>query len=395
MAARDLALRRYRRFATTTGLTEGVLAIALPLTAIELAEQPLQIAVVVALLYTPWALRGLAGSHPAATLDRRTALGAAATMRSLAALVVTIELARGQAGIGLIQLAALVAGVADALGDEADGLATDFLVGTDASTTDGWITRLGVIGLVVGIALGAVLWDVLDALPFVFVTMLSSTGALFALLLPEPLLPGPSIAGTGPNAGPTRRAAMPLTAAMALLAAASGATMGTLVLISHDGLELGAIGYAAFLVALVIAGVVGAGLSPVFGGALGLRGGLLAGAVVTAAGSLAAGATVDPERPLVAVGALLAAAAGSALTIVSSRALLSDLAGAMQSGNSVRHRFHTAIWFAAPLGALLAGILADGALTRPLTAAGLLAATAAVVSMALPPPVATAPAEIG
>ncbi len=376
MAARNLELRRFRRAAATSSLAEGVAVVVLPLVTLGLTERALDQALVVVALSLPWALWPLVEGVLPHRLDRRTTLGVASTVRSAAFGLLAVQLARGEATVALVLLCAFAAGIADAAADDADAVAMATVVPIDSPTSDGWTTRLGVIGVAVGILAGGILWGVFDALGAIAVTLLSSVGALAALALPAPLLPtGKPTTLPAPDAaaaGPTRA----LTASLALLGASSAAGVCVLASIADQRLGVGAFGLSSLLVALVVAGAAGAALAPTFGTTLGLRAGAVTGALLAAAGLVVAGATLDPDQPLVAVGALLLAAAGSAVALVLTRALRRSMVADHDPSATVPWR--TAMATATPAGAALGGLLAEGGeLNLSLHAAGVLALLAA------------------
>jgi hypothetical protein len=334
---------RLRRSSTAAAVGEGVVAVALPLLAAAVTQDPLAVAGVVAAQHLPWVV--VAVVWPALAGDRRTVVGGIDTVRALAMGMLGVLVLAGRETILDIQLAAAVIGLGEALTEAAE---------TDAAGP-GETTTAGMTGLaVVGLPLGGFLYEVFPATPFLLVVLAFAVAGLLALLLRRPV---PARPGT-PTGLPAFAPGTPRVAVTAAVAtAASSAVLGILVLFALRDLGLGAPAFGLLLTGLAAASALGGLVAPDVGRVLGLKPAVAAGLLLSGAGWVGAQRLADPELPVLSALALGVGAGGAMIVAVLCRALLARAAGGPVAGRQLR-AFHVAVWSAIPAGALLGGWVA-------------------------------------
>lgn len=371
---------------------DGVLAVALPLVAAGVSDDPLAVAAVLAAQHLPWGVLAATRSAMVASADQRTVLGLGATLRAAGVLVVGLLGLVGAETTALLMVAAFVAGLGAAL---ADGAEEEFAAlgevepgGRDRHRSE--LRRRGMVAMaVVGLPLGGFVYEAVAALPFLLDVGLYSLAALSALALRRPLQ------ATAPGARPPadgHRALVPalvpgtgrVTLAAAVSTAAGSAVFGVLVIFALDDLGLGAPAFGALLAGLAGAATLGALATPTLGGWFGLRGAASLALVVSGVGYAAAGALADPGRPLAGVVALGLGSGAAMVATVLLRALLHAGARPPVDGD-VLAGFHARVWSAVPLGVLAGGVVARAVgVSGAVTAGGLLMAVTALSVVAIP-----------
>lgn len=359
MAARDdVDVRRLRRSTFVAGVGDGIAAVALPLLAAGLTRDPLAVAGVAVAQHLPWALLALA-LPVLRTTDRRTLAGAGGSLRALAVAVAGLLAVIGDETILTLQLVAFVLGLAQALDDDAGRVGDDHLQGRRGASVHGSLASAGLVGLgLFGLPLGGFLYEVLAPIPLLFDVGVFAVAALFALSLRRPLRRATGAGGDGPGLAPRLAAGTGVvTATAALGTAATGAVAGVLVLIALDDLGLGAPAFGLLLAGLGASSFVGAFVAPTMAGLVGTRPAAVISLLASGAALVASWYVLDPDRPLVGVVALGAAAAAAMAASVLVRSQLHAAAGQRVDGEALRG-FHLAVWSATPLAALAGGVLA-------------------------------------
>lgn len=329
------------------GVGDGVVAVALLLLAAGVTRDPLAIAAVVAAQQLPWAVVQVAWRH--VRTDRRTIIGLIDTVRALALGFVGYLSLTGHETILGIQLVALVIGLGEALTDGAE---------TEAADVTGLSAR-GMVGMaVVGLPLGGILYEVYPATPFLLEVLAFAVAGLLALLMRRPVRPPIGEGDVGAEAAaPGPPGSLPVTISAACGAAAGSAVLGVLVLYALDDLGLGAPAFGLLLAGIAMSTAAGGFAAPEVGRLLGVKPGLVVGALLAAVGLAAASQIADAEQPWLGAVALGAAGGAGMVATVLGRALLQVTSDRPLTGPTLR-RFHLVVWTVVPLGALAGGWLA-------------------------------------
>jgi len=333
---------RLQRSALLAGVAEGVVATALPLLTANLTHDPLDVAKVVAAQHLPWILAALI--WPAlARGDRRTLVGLVHTVRALAVGYLGFLALGGFETLPKIMTVAFVIGLGEAL----TGI-------VEEETGDLRLSTRGMLGLaLVGMPLGGLLYEIFLAVPFLLDVLFFALAALFALFVPRPVERVTVLHAGRPTFAPGTTA---VTITAFLASVARSAVFGVLVLFALVDLGLGAPAFGILLACLAAATAVGAWMAPEAGESLGLSSGFVAGAILAAAGLLAASQLADPDRFWIGAVALGVAWGGAATATVLLRALLPAAAGRPVVGSSLR-AFHLVEWSGVVVGALLGGYI--------------------------------------
>lgn len=349
-------VRRLRRSALVAGVGDGVVAVALPLLAAGLTRDPLAVAGVVVAQHLPWVVLALALPALRHT-DRRTLAGAGGSLCALAVALAGLSAIVGNETILTVQLVAFAVGVAQALDDDAERVGA-VSAGAGRDGVAGSLAGAGMVGLgVVGLPLGGFLYELFAPVPLLFDVGVFAVAALFVLSLRRPLLAtGPELDASSPLPSPAAGTAT-VTAAAALVAGATGAVAGVLVLVALDDLGLGAPAFGLLLAGLAAATLVGALAAPTLGRATGARAATVVALVVAAGADVAAWSLLDPDQPIPAVVALGVGAAATMAAGVLLRALLHTATGGELDAEGLR-AFHVVVWSATPAGALVGGLAA-------------------------------------
>jgi hypothetical protein len=384
--------RRLRRSSTLAGVGDGFLAVALPLLAAGVTDDPLAVAAVMAAHHAPWAVLAVARHRLVGAADQRTVLGLGATLRAAAVLLVGLLGLIGTETAVLLVVIALVAGAGAALADQAEeefaGLAEAEPDAGGRRSTE--LRRRGMIGMaLVGLPLGGLTYEAAAALPFLVDVGVFALAALSALTIRRPL----PVSASEPGRGKSGRVALVpalaqgtegVTLVAAGATAASSAALGVLVLFALDDLGLGAPAFGFLLAGMALAATLGALAAPSLGGSFGLHGATGVALAVSGAGYAGAGALADPDRPLVAVVALGVGSGAAMVATVLLRALLHTGSGRVVDGDALAG-FHARVWAAVPLGALAGGVGAKAmGVSEVVTAAGLLVALTALTVALIP-----------
>lgn len=349
-------VRRLRRSALASGLADGVVAVALPLLTAGLTREPLAVAGVFAAQQVPWVVVALA--RPALRgMDRRTTAGAGGSLAAVAVAVAGTSTLVGDETLLLLQVVALVLGTAQALDDDAQRVVGDTHRGLGAGSAHADLAAAGALGLgLLGLPLGGFLYEVLAPVPLLFAVGVFALAALLALSVGHPLLPA---TGPGPPDASWRLRVADgtgvATAAAVVVAAATGAVSGVLVLLALDDLGLGAPAFGLLLAGLAASAWVGAVVAPILADATSPRVAAVLVLVAGAAALVGTRALLDTEQPIPAALALGAATAAAMAAGVLVRVQLHGAARTPVSAAGLR-AFHVTVWSATPAGALAGGL---------------------------------------
>lgn len=339
---------RLRRSAILAGVAEGVVATALPLLATNLTHDPLRVAGVVVAQHLPWLLVAI-GWHALDPRDRRTVIGLIDTLRALAVAYLGFVALAGTDTIPTIYAVAFVVGLGEALTGTVE---------EETADTARLSTR-GMLGMaLVGMPLGGLLYEVFVAVPFIIDVLFFALAALFALLVPAPVVHGARDEHDRPGRPGIAPGTLPVTVTAVISSVARSAPLAILVLFALEDLGLGAPAFGLLLAALAGATAAGAFAAPEVGAALGLRAGFATASAAAAGSLVAAGLLANPDRPLAAAVALGIACATATTAMVLLRALLPIAAGRPVTGSHLRG-LHIVEWAGLCAGAVSAGWLAS------------------------------------
>jgi len=382
--------RRLRAAGAWAAFGDGIVAVAVPLLAIETTHDPVAVAGVTAALYVPWALATAFGPALLAGADRRTVMGGLDTARALAMGWLGADALLGNVGLPTLYAVAVISGLAVTLVDDAEReTASAIAPALRGRRVGGGIAAAEVVADgFVGLPIGALLFEFLVPLPFFAVAFTSTVAALLALSVAHGPDPATDRAVSARPARELRDAFGELLGdtggrALAFVAAAvsllGSVVVGPLVLLAVIELGLGALGFGVLLTAIAGGSLLGGLITPDIARRTGHRP-MLGLALV--AGGAGYGAAAVTEETLV-VGALLAvgALAGMAVTVTTGMV--------RRRGEPAGRALHLLSWAAIPIGALAGGVVADvWGLQAPLVAAGAgFAALLPVVLLASPQPV--------
>lgn len=258
--------------AVLANVGDGIRMAAFPLLAASVTSDPAAVAAVAAASALPWLLTGLLAGSLA---DRRTArllLTVADATCALVLLGLIAALMADRAGVWVVALAAFALGVGETVRDITAQTVLPRLVPTrlleraNSRMVAGEVAGNEFVGPLVG----ASLFAVGAALPFLANSAVLVFGVLLVLTLPAALLtrrpPSPTAAAevvpTGIRAGVLwlgrHRTLRPLVIAGAFVAVADSAWFAVCVLYTEIRLDLGAIGFGAILATGAAGGLAGA-----------------------------------------------------------------------------------------------------------------------------------------
>jgi len=357
-----------------------MIAVGLPLLAADTTRDPLPVALVVAALYLPWAVVAVAGPALTSGADRRTVIGALDTGRTVVFAWLGVQALLGTVDLATIVGAAVLAGAAVALVDDAEQETAAALAGGPTGDDGGRLVAPAVVSDgFLGIPAGAVLFAVIPGAPFLVAAGTYTLAALLALtVLHAPPAP-PRGAGAEPSVVARRALSSTVVVGGAVsigISLAGSIVAGPLVLVGLDELGLDATGIGVLFTAMAAGSLAGGMLAPDLGGRAGSVA-LVSMLLVGAAGYAAAG---------ILAGSL---AAGAALTVASLASMAAMvLSRRHRSADAVAARaLHALTWTAIPAGAVAGGLLAGAWGLR----APLLAAAAGLVAVVGLVPVAARP----
>ncbi|WP_216356016.1 MFS transporter [Streptomyces sp. MP131-18] len=369
-------------FTALTNLADGVAKMALPLLATRVTSSPAQITAVSLTLTLPWLLAALPVGALVDRVDRRLLLWAAGAVRLLALGGLLAAFAAGEPGLPVLYGAGAVLGVAEVVAmTAAASLVPAAVPPAGRERANAWLagaeTVCGefcgpfvgglLLALGTGVALGAT-WAayLVGALTLVLLTGRFAAGGGVADAGPGP---GP---GPGPGAASARsslrhdiaeglrylwrhRLLRTMALILTALCASWGAWLALLPLYATQGMGLDARQYGLVLGALGVGGLTGALTVSRLNRWLGRRRVMFADLLGTVAMMAAPALTA---RPGVVAAAAFAGGMGGTLWSVNARTIAQRIVpdGMLGRYNAVSRLFG---WGALPLGAALAGLLAE------------------------------------
>lgn len=176
---------------SATNLADGISLVALPLLAIGVTDDARLIAAVTAFQYLPFLLIGLPAGVVLDRLDRRWVAVGAQLGRASAMATLGIVLVAGRASIGWLFGVAFLVGCAEVLTDGGlPAIVRDMVRRDQLETANArMMATQRVTNAFVGPPLGAVLFRLDDALPFVVSAAVTGLGVLLLLRLPGSFQP--------------------------------------------------------------------------------------------------------------------------------------------------------------------------------------------------------------
>lgn len=391
LSRRVVAGGGYRTVLAAAGASavgDGVRDAALPLLALAVLRDPVQVAVVSAANKLPWLLFALPAGAYADRLDRRRLMVGADLVRFVSLVVAVALLAAGLLGVVPLVALAFVLGTGGVVFQCASYALVPGMVGKDRlPAANGW--QFGIQTLcreLVGRTLGGALFAFGRAIPL---AVDAASFAVSALLLTRVALPGRQpvagdrhllaeiAAGFGFLAGDRRL--LVLTGSATLINLVLGGQTAILVLLAVDELRAGPVGYGM----LLACGGVGGALAGAIAGRLTGRVGpnTVMVAAVAALGGSGLATAVATNLPVVGIAAAVQGAALVLWNVPSMSARQASVPDALLGRVIGVHRL--ASWGAMPVGAVAFGALTGAAGVRPAYAAG--AALLVVLALLLLP----------
>ncbi|WP_412077698.1 MFS transporter [Streptomyces xanthophaeus] len=400
MTSKPPASRGFRRVwaASCAGsLGDGLHLSALPLLALGLTRDPLLLSLVTAAALLPWLLLGPAGAALADRWDHRRTLWTAQAARAALLLAAVACAAAGWIGVPLLIGLAFLLAAGRVLFDAAFSARLPELLGRDPRLTRWARVRLrGTEDLTHGLAgppAGAALFTLGRTVPLAA----EALALLFSSLMFRSLPPGPprarargrARAPRGPLFGEARAGAAYLLRDPLLLGLALRPALGNLaltagtavfVLLAHEELGLGPVGFGVLLAVEALGGLLGSLVSAWVGERIGTGGTLALTAAVLTLAQLGLGLCGHPAVAGAAL-ALRGAAIGAAM--VPAASLRQSVVPTGLSG-PVTAASRLLALAAAPLGAVLGGWLAGAAgLRAPYLAGAVLLALVTAISLTM------------
>ncbi|GAA4949879.1 MFS transporter [Streptomonospora halophila] len=379
--------RDFRRFwtgALSSNLADGVMLTALPLAAATLTDDPLQISGLAIARFLPWLLFGLFAGVVVDRVDRVRLMAAANTVRCCALALLAVLVGAGQATVWWLYAVMFAAMLCEVFYDLSGRAALPEVV--PAGTLDRANGRLQGGKLVAehfaGASLAGLLFAVAAALPLALNAGAYLVGALVLLGLPaavrrpaEPEVPARSGAGLRSVAGDLgaglgavfgRRGFRSVALLLALVNAAMTAQSVVLVLLVQDRFGVPEAFYGLFLSSAAAGGVLGAAST----GGLVRRLGRFATCVLAfgALGALSATFALSPGAVTAGLAWCALAFAAAVVNVVAAGIWQLVVPGALL-GRALSC-IQTVGQGAAPLGAVLGGLLGRVDLRLPSLAAG-------------------------
>jgi MFS family permease len=369
-------------------LGDGVRMSALPLLAVTLTTDPVQIGAVTAASWLPWLLTSLHAGVLVDRVDRPRLLRNVQIARVAVMLALTVLVLTGQASMPALYIAALLIGIGEVIADTTIQALVPVLVpDAELDTINGRLLTAETVGNeFAGPAAGGVLFGAARFLPFAVDTVSFAASALAAERLRR-LLPDVRPAKATYNKvsadiaeGLRYLARHKVLRAMALwvmlLNLSFNAAQAMLILFSVEVLHIGSAGYGLLLGVGGVGGILAGLLSPLLTRRLGRAGVFFGSSVVAGVATLVIGFT--SSFYLVLAMQLVAAFAGVSFTVIG-RSLRQSLSPQALIGR-VTAAYRLLGFGAIPLGALLGGWLAATYTIRvPFIVAGLLAITVTLV----------------
>ena len=357
-------------------LADGIYAVAMPLLAVQLTDSPVEVAGVTLAMTLPWALLGLHAGVLADRLDRRRVILTAHTIRWLALGLAAAAWISGWLDIRLLYALALTLGVTETLADTAAAAMPPALVDRDdLGRANSQLTGVATVtNAFVGPALAGLLVAASAPLALGGSALLYASAALGIAIIAGTFraerraasgIWHDSIEGIGYLwRHPVLRPLTIGTAAMNLL---WGGWMATFVVfaVAPGPLGLDAAGYGLMATGFGVGGVLGSLLAVRLERRVGLRAAL----TVDVIGTFGMFLLPLSGIPLVAAAAIVLAGFGSATWIILNATLRQSIVpDELMARTYGAHRLLS--WGALPVGAALAGLVAELAGVRVLFGAG-------------------------
>ncbi|WP_055587983.1 MFS transporter [Peterkaempfera griseoplana] len=269
--------------ATLSGFGDGMRFVALPLLASGISGDPRDIALVFLAEQAPWLLLAVPAGAVADRVDRRRLLWTVDAVRALVAALPALLVVLDSPSIPLLAATGFLLGAGEVLHSGAWAALVPALVGPEDRPRANAAVQAGMLigDTLVGTPLGALVFAVAAAGPFVVDAVSFTAAALLMALVPGDFRPRAD--GTGALAGSPvpagaatfRRHAVegvrrlwhqPLLRRLCLIAGVSNLVLSgliaVLVLFARDRLGLGGPGYGLLVASFAVGGLVGAGLAP-------------------------------------------------------------------------------------------------------------------------------------
>ncbi|WP_163506798.1 MFS transporter [Fodinicola acaciae] len=389
----DLRGGGYRTVLAAAGASavgDGVRDAALPLLALAVLRDPVQVAVVSAANKLPWLLFALPAGAYADRLDRRRLMVGADLVRSASLAVGAGLLAAGQLSFASLVALAFVLGTGGVVFQCASYALVPSMVGKDLlQSANGWQFGVQTLGReLLGRTLGGTLFAAGRAIPLLVDAASFGMSALLLSTVAIPRRP-PSRRGRrllvdiadGFRFLASDRLLVVLTVAAALINLVLGGQTAVLVLLAVDELHVEPFGYGVLLACGGIGGVVAGAVAGRLVGRIGARAVMVA--AVAALGGSGLATAVATGLPLAAVAAFVQGAALMLWNVPSMSARQATVPDVLLGRVIGVHRL--ASWGAMPVGAVVLGALTGVAGVRPAYAAGgaLLVVLAAAVARPL------------
>ncbi|WP_377268536.1 MFS transporter [Peterkaempfera sp. SMS 1(5)a] len=277
------AFRMVWASATLSAIGDGMRFVALPLLAARLSGDPRDIALVFLAEQAPWLLLSLPAGALADRLDRRQLLWRVDAARAVVAALPAVLVVLNAPSIPLLAATGFLLGAGEVLhGGAWAGLVPALVPREERPRANAAIQAGMLVGdTLLGTPVGAVLFTVAAAGPFVVDTASFAVAALLMALVPGDFRPRAASAGTTAGvpapagAGNLRREAVegvrqlwhrPLLRRLCLVAAVSNLVLSgliaVLVLFARDQLGLDGTGYGLLVASFAVGGLGGAGLAP-------------------------------------------------------------------------------------------------------------------------------------
>lgn len=376
-------------FTAITNLADGVTKVVLPLLAAGLTESPAQVAAVGMTLTLPWLLAALHVGVLVDRADRRRLIAGANVLRLLAVAALAAALTTGTLSLPLLYAAGLVLGVAEVVALTALGAIVPSAVPKDRlQRTNAWVAGAETVanefagpavgGLLIG--LGAALSLGATAVAYVVgAAMLALLVGRFRAVRPAPV-PGAGPAGRSVHAEIregmrylwSHRLLRTMTLTITVLAGCWSAWLALLPTFATHRLHLDSAAYGLLISAIGAGGLVGAVAVEPVNRLLGRRTALLSDLAGTF--FMMAVPALLPQPWLIGAAAFLGGMGGTLWTVNSRTLTQTVVPGAMLGRFSAAARLLG--WGTLPVGAALAGLIAE--LAGPRTAFAVFAALAAL-----------------
>ncbi|MGH8877842.1 MAG: MFS transporter, partial [Stackebrandtia sp.] len=374
-------------FTVVTNLADGVLKVALPLLAVTLTPSPGQVAAVAVALSLPWLLASLHVGVLTDRVDRRLLLNLANAARMLVVAGLLAAVFTDSLSLPLLYTTAVLVGLSDVVVSTAtSALVPNAVAPPRRMRANAWIAGAETVANeFAGPALGGLLIGLGAALSLGGTTVAYAVGLLLLTLLAGRFAPTPAPSdqarsvnadiGEGLRFLWRNRLLWTMTISVSVMITGWSAWLALLPTFATGELGLGATGYGLLLSAIGVGGLAGALLAEPINRLIGTRLTLLADIGGTIA-MLALPALFD--SPWLIGAAAFAGGMGGTLWSVTSRTITQDAVP-----DHMRGRFSATSrvigWGTMPVGAGLAGVIAELWGPRPAFAVFALASAVLII----------------